>query len=333
MSIKKISLIMLLILIIVALGAAIFLVPSNKVLVSKSESLNNEECLNIVTTNFATYDFVRAIADDNVNLTFIMGPGKDSHSFEPTAKDIINIQNSDLFIYIGGDMESWVDKVLDSTDIKANCFCIADYIDFMEEKSVDGAMENHEHNHEEHNEAFDEHIWSSPNNAIKMVTLLKDIIINMDKDNQKVYEENADNYIAEIKLVQSEIEEIVDNKVRDRLVFGDKMPMQYFLDEFNLKASAAFDGCSTENEPSASTIAYLVNKVKEENIPVILYIELNTGDIANLIANEVYLNTGNKVKTMQIQTLHNVSKDDFKNNETYVSLMRRNLDVLKLALQ
>ena len=111
------------------------------------------------------------------------------------------------------------------------------------------------------------------------------------------------------------------------------MPMQYFLDEFNLKASAAFDGCSTENEPSASTIAYLVNKVKEENIPVILYIELNTGDIANLIANEVYLNTGNKVKTMQIQTLHNVSKDDFKNNETYVSLMRRNLDVLKLALQ
>ena len=116
-------------------------------------------------------------------------------------------------------------------------------------------------------------------------------------------------------------------KKRDRLIFGDKMPMQYFLNEYGLKASAAFNGCTTETEPSAKTITYLVNKVKEENIPVVLYIELSTGKTAKSIAEE----TG--VETLQIQTLHNISKDDFEKGETYVSLMERNLEVLKKALQ
>ena len=154
----------------------------------------------------------------------------------------------------------------------------------------------------------------------------------MDKENAEAYRVNADNYVNEIKLVQSEIRECVDNRVRDRLVFGDKMPMQYFLDEFGLTASAAFTGCSTETEPSAATIAYLVDKVKNEGIPVVLYIELNTGKVTSLIASEVNSETGSNVESMQIQTLHNVSKDDFENGETYVSLMRRNLDVLKKAL-
>ena len=111
------------------------------------------------------------------------------------------------------------------------------------------------------------------------------------------------------------------------------MPMQYFIEEFGLTASAAFTGCSTETEPSAATIAYLVDKVKTEDIPVVLYIELNNGKVADLIVDEVNLETDRSVVSMQIQTLHNVTKDDFENGETYVSLMRRNLDVLKKALQ
>ena len=141
--------------------------------------------------------------------------------------------------------------------------------------------------------------------------------------------QNDDSYIEKIQEVDKKIQDIVDNKVRDRLIFADKMPMQYFIDYYDLKVSAAFNGCSTETEPSASTIAYLMNKAKEENIPVILYIELNPGRVANTIADEI----GNGCKSMQIQTLHNVSLDDFNNGETWVSLMTRNIDVLKAALQ
>lgn len=347
MNIRKIALSILLILIIGVFGAVIIFVPStkdvtvNNTMTNDRFNVNKEETLNIVTTNFATFDFIRAIVGENANVTFLMGPGKDSHSYEPTAQDIIDIQKADVFVYVGGEMEKWADKVLGSIDLdETSCFCVADYVDFIEEKHVDGASDSHEHeesdDNEEHNEdnahAFDEHIWSSPNNAIKMVTALSDILMDMDVENAKDYSKNAENYINEIKLVQSEIKVIVDNRVRDRLVFGDKMPMQYFLDEFGLTASAAFTGCSTETEPSAATIAYLVDKVKEEDIPVVLYIELNTGKVASLIANEVNLETGRNVESMQIQTLHNVSKDDFENGETYVSLMRRNLDVLKEAL-
>ena len=162
-----------------------------------------------------------------------------------------------------------------------------------------------------------------------MVNTLEKSMEEIDSSNSSKYKQNAENYIAKIKNVDKQIQEIVDNKKRDRLVFGDKMPMQYFINYYKLQVSAAFSGCSTETEPSSKTIAYLVNKAKEENTPVIIYIELNNGKVANTIANEV----GNGCKAMQIQTLHNVSKTDFDNGETWVSLMERNLDVLKAALQ
>ncbi|MBR3325224.1 MAG: zinc ABC transporter substrate-binding protein [Clostridia bacterium] len=338
MKAKKIVFIVLAIAIVIGIGIA-FGIGGNK---NKSNAKYK-----VVASNFASYDFLRAIIGDNkdVELTFLIGPGKDAHSYDPTAQDLIKIQDSDLFVYVGGEMEKWSDKVLDSLDTDGTeIICIADFVDTMEEKEVDGA-EEHEHDHkdedehheegEEHEEheheheegAFDEHIWTSPENAIKMVNALEKAMEKIDSENSNTYKENADKYIAQIKDVDSKIQNIVDNKVRNRLIFADKMPMQYFIDYYKLEVSAAFDGCSTETEPSAQTIAYLQNKVKEEKIPVILYIELNPGTVANTIANE----TGSKA--MQIQTLHNVSLDDFKNGETWVSLMTRNIDVLKKALQ
>ena len=150
---------------------------------------------------------------------------------------------------------------------------------------------------------------------------------NIDTANKDLYTKNAEEYVAKIEEVRLKIEDIVNNKKRNRLVFGDKMPMQYFLNEFGLEASAAFSGCSTETEPSTKTVTYLINKVKEEKIPVVLYIELSTGKSAKSIAAEA------GVEAMQIQTLHNVSKDDFEAGETYVSLMNRNLKVLEKALK
>ena len=283
--------------------------------------------LNIVTTTFSCYDFSKQVAGDKANVTFLLGPGVDSHSYEPSAADLVKIQNADIFIYIGGEMEKWVDKVLDAGTVneeKTTLIKVSDCVDTIEKVEVDGAEEEDE---EEEEGAFDEHIWTAPSNAIKMVEYLSEKIATLDNENKETYESNAKKYIADIEDIQAKIQEIVDNRVRDRLVFGDKMPMQYFLNEYGLTASAAFSGCSTETEPSAKTIAYLVNKVKEENIPVVLYIEMSTGKTAKSIANE----TG--AKAMQIQSLHNVSKDDFNKGETYVSLMTRNLEVLKLALQ
>ena len=333
MNTKKIVLILLL-LIIVACIVVVICIGGNK-------QKNDDGKIKVVASNFASYDFLRAIIGDsnNIDLKFLVGPGKDTHSYDPTAGDLIDIQNAKLFVYVGGEMEKWADKVLESLDNKnSEIMCIADFVDKIDEEEVDGA-EEHEHENEEHIKeeheheheegAFDEHIWTSPSNAIKMVNALEEYMEKIDNSNKDKYKENALNYINKIKEVDNKIKQIVDNKKRDTLIFADKMPMQYFINYYNLKVSAAFNGCSTETEPSAKTIAYLQNKVKEEKIPVVLYIELNPGKVAKTIATEA----GNGCEAMQIQTLHNISLDDFNNNETWVSLMTRNIDVLIKALQ
>lgn len=322
MSIKKIFLCIIVVLIVVLLGFTMFKTSNN----NESEVSNDK--ISVVVTNFASYDFVRQIIGDSdkIELTFLLGPGKDAHSYDPTAQDLITIRDSDLFVYIGGEMEKWSDKVLDSLDdTDTKVLCIANDVEKIEEQEVDGAEAEEEEEEEEG--AFDEHIWTSPKNAISMVNALKNEIIKLDSSNSEKYTQNANSYIALIEDVDSKIQEIVDNKVRDRLVFADKMPMQYFINYYNLKVSAAFSGCSTETEPSAQTIAYLENKIKEENIPVVLYLELNNGKVAQTIAAE----TG--CQAMQIQSLHNVTLDGFENGETWVTLMTKNLDVLKKALQ
>lgn len=326
MNVKKVFLIIIALAITVGSGFFIFR--------GKTIKNDNNAKIKVVSSNFASYDFLRAIIgdNDNVELTFLLGPGKDTHSYDPTAQDLIKIQNADLFVYIGGEMEKWSDKVLDSLeDTNNKIICIADDVEKIKEKEIDGAEEEKEHDEEEKYDkgAFDEHIWTSPSNAIKMVETLEKAMEELDKEHANMYKENGVKYINQIKEVDKKIQNIVDNKKRDRLVFGDKMPMQYFIDYYNLKVSAAFNGCSTETEPSASTIAYLENKVKEEKIPVVLYVELNPGKVAKTIATEA----GDGCEAMQIQALHNISLDDFKNGETWVSLMERNVEILKKALQ
>ncbi|MBR1540502.1 MAG: zinc ABC transporter substrate-binding protein [Clostridia bacterium] len=318
----KIKKIVLSILAIAIIAVAIALIANG--------TINNKDNgkKKVVVTNFASYDFARQIIGDtqNVEVIFLMGPGKDAHSYEPTAQDITTMENADVLIYIGGEMENWTDKVLDSLENKdkINMICIADDIETIEEKEIDDAEIEDE---EEEEGAFDEHIWTSPANAIQMVKVIEEAIEKIDESNKEIYQKNAEEYIAQINEIDNKIQDIVNNRVRDRLLFADKMPMQYFIDYYGLEVSAAFSGCSTETEPSPKTIMDLENRVKQENIPVILYIELNNGKVAETIANDT------ETKTMQIQTLHNVTKKDFDNGETWVSLMERNLPVLKAALQ
>ncbi|MCL2384175.1 MAG: metal ABC transporter substrate-binding protein [Oscillospiraceae bacterium] len=307
----------------------------------------------VVVTSFIAYDAVRAIAGQNINLINLLSPGVEMHGYDPTPADLIRIQEADLFIYIGGQTEVWTERVLGTLEVyDTRVIRLMDAVDLIEVEEVEGA-EPHDHGHEhshshshDHGEdshghdsddhgsiydhcliGYDEHIWTSPANVIRIVEAVAIELILLDPHNAEYYRENADRYIEEIREVQSKVREIVDNRERDLLVFGDRMSMQYFLNEFGLRAAAAFAGCGTETEPSARTIANLVDLIGDENVPVILYLELNQGRIAGTIASD----TG--IEAIQIQSFHNISRTDYENGETFVSLMTRNLDVLRKALQ
>ena len=298
-----------------------------------NKNKDNENKLTIVTTNFPSYDFARAVVKDNkdVELKMLLKPGAESHDFEPTPQDIIDIKNSDLFIYTGGESDEWISDILDDIDTdKTKVIKMMDLVDVKEEEIVEG-MEDEEHeeeeeHHDEEEVEYDEHVWTSPVNAIKIVNALRDEVVSIDNDNKKVYEDSAKEYTDKLEKIDNEFKDIVKNAKRKEIIFGDRFPLRYFVDEYNLKYYAAFPGCSAQTEASAKTISYLVDKVKEDKIPVVFHIELSNGKIAEAISKE----TGAKV--LEFNTAHNISQKDFDAGVTYVDIMEKNTKVLKEAL-
>ena len=321
---KKISKILLVF--VVAVFSIVSLTGCNK-------DKNNKNKLTIVTTNFPSYDFVRAVVKDNkdVELKMLLKPGAESHDFEPTPQDIIDIKNSDLFIYTGGESDEWISDILDDIDTdKTKVIKMMDLVDVKEEEIVEG-MEDEEHeeeeeHHDEEEVEYDEHVWTSPVNAIKIVNALRDEVVSIDNDNKKVYEDSVKEYTDKLEKIDNEFKDIVKNAKRKEIIFGDRFPLRYFVDEYNLKYYAAFPGCSAQTEASAKTISYLVDKVKEDKIPVVFHIELSNGKIAEAISKE----TGAKV--LEFNTAHNISQKDFDAGVTYVDIMEENTKVLKEAL-
>jgi len=321
---KKISKILLVF--VVAVFSIVSLTGCNK-------NKDNENKLTIVTTNFPSYDFARAVVKDNkdVELKMLLKPGAESHDFEPTPQDIIDIKNSDLFIYTGGESDEWISDILDDIDTdKTKVIKMMDLVDALEEEIVEG-MEDEEHeeeeeHHDEEEVEYDEHVWTSPVNAIKIVNALKGEVVSIDNDNKKVYEDSAKEYTDKLEKIDNEFKDIVKNAKRKEIIFGDRFPLRYFASEYNLKYYAAFPGCSAQTEASAKTISYLVDKVKEDKIPVVFHIELSNGKIAEAISKE----TGAKV--LEFNTAHNISQKDFDAGVTYVDIMEENTKVLKEAL-
>ena len=290
--------------------------------------------LKVITTIFAGYDFVRQIAGDNVDLSMLLKPGAEAHSYEPTPRDIIEIQNCDIFIYVGGENDAWIDNILDSIDSgKMRTVNLLDCVDDRyEEETVEGmdAHEEHEHEHgdehgNEHDE-WDEHVWTSPANAGQICGEIASVLEDEDPDNADTYAANCSKYIKELDKLDEYIRQIVTESPRDTIVFGDRFPVRYFIEEYGLKYYAAFPGCSQENEASAATIAFLEDKVREQNIPVIFKMELSSPNMAQTIADD----TGAAVRTFY--SGHNISKDQFEAGETYLSLMYDNAEALKEAL-
>lgn len=297
-----------------------------KAVPEQSSSDKSDGKIKVVTTIFPQYDFVRQIAGDKVELKMLLKPGEESHSYEPTPQDILSIQNCDLFLYVGGENDEWVEDILSSLDMgKMETLRLVDCVDTVEEEHIEG-MKEERHEHEEAEGEYDEHVWTSPSNAMKIVDDITALLCQIDPTNAEVYRQNAKSYDGKLKKLDEEFRDVAEHSARQTLLFGDRFPFRYFADAYGLTYYAAFPGCASDTEPSAATMAYLINKVRDENIPLVLKMELSNDNIAKAIAEA----TGTKVGVFY--SCHNVTAQQFENGETYLSMMERNAEMLKEAL-
>lgn len=349
---------------------------------TKTSDKEKEYRLKIVTSLFPYYDMARAIIGDvkKIDLQMTVTPGQDSHSFEPTPSDVIQMENADVLIYNGGSLETWIDTLLDSLNNKKQIqMKMMDYVDVLNEEIVEGMdtrfeehdhdehshkednhnKENHkedshsedsynqeegshsedslkheEHSHdsevsdheeESHNET-DEHIWTSPVNEIIMTEKICETLSKALPEEKENFQKNAENYISQLKELDNEFRTIVENAKTNEIIFADKFPLQYFAKEYGLKYYAAFPGCGSDMEPSAKTIAFLVDKIKEDNIKAVFYLELSS----HIVADAIETDTG--AKPLQFNSCHNITQKQFDSGVTYVDLMKENVNNLKIAL-
>lgn len=476
----------------------------------QSEPVASGDKISVVATIFPQYDFVREVAGDHVDLTMLLPPGAESHSFEPTPQDITKIQNCDVFIYVGGDSDEWIKGILESIDTsKMKIISLIDMVDVVEEEIVEGMEEEHGHDHdhefdpddvkdrslvdwegswksvlpflkdssldefiehtaeenkateadtkasyeakwqtdyqniningdtvsfdgqaaarytyvgyeivesdhgasvwyqfqiaestkgmpaylafsdhhigneekehedEDHEEGvahfhlrygndslaalmdmeewtptffdtsatgediaavlsshgheeeaeYDEHVWTSPKNAKIIVQGISDVLCEADDANASIYKENTSSYLTKLDELDAAFKAAVEAGVRKTLVFGDRFPFRYFADAYGLDYFAAFPGCSTETEPSAATVAFLIDEVKTENIPVVFHIELSNEKMVNTICEAT------NAKKLLLHACHNISKSDFEKGVSYVDLMTANVEAIKEALK
>lgn len=301
-----------------------------------------ENKIKIMTTLFPYYDFARAVTKgiDNIEVELLVSPGQDDHSFGPTPADVVKINNADVFIYNGGGLETWVSTVLESLDNKSQTVikmidCVKPEIEVAaekEEREKVFAVDDHDHGDEnpehedEHHHEIDEHIWTSPVMAQKLVENICHNLSEKMPEYKDVFNKNSKDYINEIKNVDKEIRSITNKAHKKEIIFADKFPLKYFALEYGLKYYAAFDGCSGEMEPSAKTVAFLIDKVKAKDVHGIFYLELSSQAMADVICDD----TG--VKKYQFNSCHNITEKQFKEGITYVNLMKENANVLKKAL-
>ena len=311
----------------------------------------------VVTTIFAPFDFARALGSEDWNIKMLIPPGSESHSFEPTPQDIIAINNSDIFIYAGGESDTWVTELLKSMDnpelIRINMVDVVGEL-ALEEPHDDAHHDDypydedlhdddhhdddfhgddhhvHEHDDEDHlnhsHHGFDEHVWTSPVNVKLISKAITAAMVQVDPANDWMYQNNLDGFLDELNQLDSAFRQVIANSPGNTLVFADRFPFRYFVHEYGLNYKAAFDGCTVDTNPSAATVAMLIREVRDKGIPVVLTVELSNQQIAQVIREE----TGAEI--MEFHSAHNISAYDFHNGITYLEIMNNNVKVLEAAL-
>ena len=284
--------------------------------------------LHVVTTIFAPYDFARQVGGDDVSVTMLLRPGCEVHAYEPTPKDIIAIRNADVFIYVGGESDAWVKTVLDGVDNpNLRVVTLMDCVELLDEETVEGMQtEKHDHDHAADDAEPDEHVWTSPRNAARICQKLADTFAAADSAHAAAYAQRCGDYVEKLNQLDAEFQDVVEHAARKTVVFADRFPLRYFADAYGLDYYAAYPGCADAAEPSAATVAFLIDKVRAEGIPVVFTIELSNGKLADTICEAT------DAKKLEFATCHNVTAQAFANGATYLQLMERNVQALREAL-
>lgn len=288
--------------------------------------------LQVVCSLFPYYDFVREIGGAYVSPRLLVAAGREAHSFEPTPMDVIRVSRADVFVYNGGEGEQWVDEILSSAGENIpTVLRMMDYADTLTEEPLAGhddhdhADRDHEHDddHDSDDIEYDEHIWTSPVQAMKLCRAICDALCAADPAHAAVYRSNLENYLGQLAELDVAFRQVCSEKKRSLLVFGDRFPLLYFCREYGLDYRAAFHGCSSDTEPSLYTLKFLIDKVRQQDIPVVYALELSSRKVADAIAET----TGATVETFY--SCQTVSQADWAAGEGYVSLMRRNVAALR----
>ncbi len=281
--------------------------------------------LDVTVSAFPEYDFVRAVAGDLVDITLLLPPGAEAHSYEPTPQDMAKVKACKVFVYGGGESDVWLDRILDSGGREGKTVLSLMDCCTLQEEEVQEFMTAEEE--EEGGETeYDEHVWTSPVNAIAITKAVEKVLSEADPANAAAYARNAAAHVERLEALDASLRELVQGAKRKLLVFGDRFPFLYFVREYGLSYAAAFPGCSSGTDVNPATVARLIDLVEEENIPVVFRCDLSAGKIADTIAEA----TGAKVLTLW--SGHTVSRDAFQAGETYLDLWEKNLEALKEAL-
>ncbi len=298
-----------------------------------STQKNDEDKIKVVCTAFPQYDWVREIAGENIeNIDLILlGGGADLHSYQPSAGDVVTISDCDIFIYVGGMSDNWVDDVLAQASNKD--MIVINMMDILSDKLHE---EEHDHDDEENHEndliEYDEHVWLSIKNAIIICEKIRDALLCEDNgsDNSQLYEDNCKTYIEQLEILDEEYKNAVDNAKYDTLLFGDRFPFIYLVEDYDLNYYAAFWGCSSDSEVGIETIVFLAGKMDELELPAILVVDGSATDLAKTIAES----TKNKnYPIFEMDSLQIVTEDEMNNGKNYIDTMKANLDVLRQALK
>lgn len=291
--------------------------------------------IKVVTTIFPLYDWVNQVAQDDVdiNVDLLLDNGVDLHSYQPTAKDIIDISECDLFVYVGGESDKWVDDTLKQANNKD--MVVVDLMDVLgdkakEEELKEGMQGEEEEEESEEEPEYDEHVWLSVKNAALFTQSIADALKKVDAQHADAFQNNADSYIEQLNALDAKYQDAVDNAEIKTLLFGDRFPFRYLTDDYDLDYYAAFIGCSAESEASFETVTFLANKVDELGLKAIMKIETSDGSIAKTIRENT------KTKDQEIMTLdsiQSVTSERVEAGESYLTIMTENLEVLKNALK
>lgn len=325
---------------ITALLLALFMLVAALAGCGKQNDTNQTDKLSIVTTIFPEYDWVREILGDkadNAEITMLLDNGVDLHSYQPTADDIVKISDCDLFIYVGGESDEWVEDALrNAANRNMKVINLLEVLgDSVKTEEIVEGMQEAEHEHEdaeehEHEEEADEHVWLSLKNAKMLVRVISKALQELDPDSKDIYAANADAYVKKLSALDAEYQAAVDAASNKTILFGDRFPFRYLVDDYGLHYYAAFVGCSTETEAGFETISFLAKRVDEWKLPCVLTIEGAQHKIAETVVRNT---TAKNQRVLTMDSMQSTTSKDVKNGTTYLSVMEKNLSVLKEALR